>query len=136
VKIYQKTETEIFRELGSKRSGLTFQEAAKRLKIDGPNQISVNGTPLWKKIIAPFASIMIGILALAGAISFWQNEIVDAVIIIVIIGILVTISAVGYTGVQKNARDKALQSDIAAVVSAETNYSIHNNGMPKAWFSV
>lgn len=61
--------------------------------------------------------------------------IVELVIIIVIIGILVTISAAGYTGVQKNARDKALQSDIAAVVSAETNYSIHNNGMPKAWFS-
>lgn len=85
MKIYQKTETEIFRELGSSRSGLPTQESAKRLKIDGPNQISINGTPLWKKIIAPFASIMIGILALAGAISFWQNEIVDAVIIVVII---------------------------------------------------
>lgn len=61
--------------------------------------------------------------------------IVELIIIIVIIGILTTVGVIGYSGVQKNARDKALQSDIAAVASAETNYSIHNNSVAKAWYS-
>lgn len=60
---------------------------------------------------------------------------VEIIVVVAIIGLLATIGVIGYSSIQKNARDKALQSDIAAVVSAETNYSIHNNGIPKAWFS-
>ncbi len=55
------------------------------MATEGLNQINVKGEPLWHKIIAPFADIMIGVLIVAGIISIWQDEVIDAIIIFVII---------------------------------------------------
>jgi Ca2+-transporting ATPase len=85
VKFYQKTIDEILRELDAGHEGLTLHEAARRLKLHGPNQINVKGAPLWKKIIEPFWNVMIAVLAVAGGLSIWHGEYVDAGIIFAII---------------------------------------------------
>jgi len=85
MKFYQKTIEDALNELDAGREGLTTSAATKRLANDGPNKINVKGEPLWKKIIEPFANIMIIVLIAAGLLSLWQKEVVDAVIIFVII---------------------------------------------------
>jgi Ca2+-transporting ATPase len=85
MKFYQKTVEDTLKELDAGREGLTTHDATKRLATDGPNQINVRGEPLWKKIIEPFANVMIGVLVVAGLISIWQKETIDAIIIFVII---------------------------------------------------
>ena len=79
-------------ELNAGHEGLTSKMAAKRLINDGPNQIKVRGEPLWKKIIEPFANVMIGVLVMAGVISIWQKELIDAIIIFAIIMISAVIA--------------------------------------------
>jgi prepilin-type N-terminal cleavage/methylation domain-containing protein len=64
--------------------------------------------------------------------------IVELLIVIVVIGILATISIVTYNGVQKTARDKAIVSDIDAVSSEVSRYSINHSGTlgsSVTWFS-
>lgn len=85
MKFYQKTVEETLRELDAGHEGLTSHVAAKRLAAGGLNQINVQGEPLWKKIVEPFANVMIGVLIVAGAISLWHNELIDAIIIFAII---------------------------------------------------
>jgi Ca2+-transporting ATPase len=85
VKFYQKTIEETLLELDAGHEGLTSQAATKRLASDGPNQISIKGEHKKKKIIEPFANVMIGVLVVAGAISVWQKELIDAIIIFSII---------------------------------------------------
>jgi Ca2+-transporting ATPase len=85
VKFYQKTVSDTLSELDAGHEGLTSREAAKRLDAEGLNQINVRGEPLWKKIIEPFANVMVGVLITAGLISIWQKETIDAIIIFVII---------------------------------------------------
>ena len=82
---YNKTVSETLDIVRTTKNGLSSQAAKRRLKRDGLNEVRVAGMPLWKKIIQPFANIMIIILIIAGILSAWQNNTVDAVIIFVII---------------------------------------------------
>lgn len=82
---YQKTVEETFSLLNTSSGGLTSQEANKRLLANGPNQLNIKGESLWKKVIAPFSSMMMLVLIAAGGISLWQREAVDAIIIFAII---------------------------------------------------
>lgn len=54
--------------------------------------------------------------------------IVELIIVVAVIGILATVSIVGYGAIQANARDKAVLSDIEGVASEVTRYSVKNNG--------
>ncbi|MCL2451703.1 cation-transporting P-type ATPase [Candidatus Saccharibacteria bacterium] len=85
MKYYQKTIKEVLHDLGASHDGLTNHMAAERLATDGLNRINVKGEPLWRKIIEPFANVMIGVLIVAGLISIWQKELIDAIIIFAII---------------------------------------------------
>ncbi|MCL2037948.1 cation-transporting P-type ATPase [Candidatus Saccharibacteria bacterium] len=82
---YRQSIDETLQAVDSDRDGLTSQQAAKRLATDGPNIVEVKGTPLWRLIVQPFANVMIGVLFVATAISLWQHEYVDAIIIFAII---------------------------------------------------
>lgn len=55
--------------------------------------------------------------------------IIELIIVIVVIGILAAVSIVAYNGVQANARDKAVLSDLDGVASEITRYSIKNSGV-------
>jgi prepilin-type N-terminal cleavage/methylation domain-containing protein len=61
--------------------------------------------------------------------------IVELLIVIVVIGILVTLSVISYNGIQQSARDKSVQSDLDALDGIETDYGVKNNVAGKAWFS-
>ncbi len=105
MKFYQQTINEVLRELKTSREGLSQAEADKRLKTDGYNQIAVRGESLWRKIIAPFWNVMIGVLVAAGALSLWHHEYIDALII----GIIIMASAV-IDWVQQFSTERILRS--------------------------
>ena len=56
--------------------------------------------------------------------------IVELLIVIVVIGILATITIVAYNGIQQRARDTARKSDIATIQKALELYHIDNGGYP------
>ena len=85
MKFYNKTVTETLSAVGSSQNGLAAATARRRLHRDGPNIVKVAGVPLWKRIIQPFANVMIVVLVVAGCLSLWQKSYVDAIIIFVII---------------------------------------------------
>lgn len=74
-------------DLKSSKNGLDEEDVKTRQKQYGLNYIRVKSEPLWRKIIEPFMDVFTLILALAAGISFWQNEKLDGIIIIVIIAI-------------------------------------------------
>lgn len=55
--------------------------------------------------------------------------VVELLIVIIVIGILVAIGIVTYGGVQQNARDKSILSDIDNVAGEIARYSVNNAGM-------
>ena len=82
---YNKTVTETLAAVGSSPSGLSTTVAHQRLRRNGPNLIKVAGVPLWKRILQPFANVMVVVLIVAGCLSLWQASYVDAIIIFAII---------------------------------------------------
>lgn len=102
---YTKTIREILAELDSVETGLSDSEAEERLRHYGPNNITVRGEPLWRKIIEPFRSVFMVVLFVAAAISLFHHAIFDAIIIIVIIGVS---AAIYY--VQRFSTERILRS--------------------------
>lgn len=62
---------------------------------------------------------------------FFQRgfTIVELIVVVVVIAILATLVAVGYNGIQANARDKSLLSDIDGVESEVVRYATKHNGI-------
>ena len=56
--------------------------------------------------------------------------IVELLIVIVVIGILATITVISYTGVQRRAYDTRRQSDISTITTALELYKISSGGYP------
>ncbi|HUC96138.1 MAG TPA: prepilin-type N-terminal cleavage/methylation domain-containing protein, partial [Candidatus Saccharimonadales bacterium] len=61
--------------------------------------------------------------------------IIELLVVIVIIAILAVLTIVTYIGVQANARDTSVQSDIDAMDSIQTNYGLKNGVAGKAYYS-
>jgi len=61
--------------------------------------------------------------------------IVELLVVIVVIGILVTLSVVAYNGIQQGARDKSVLSDLDALDGIETDYGIKNSVSGIAYYS-
>ena len=61
--------------------------------------------------------------------------IVELLVVIVVIGILATVVAVAYNGIQSSARDKSVLSDLDALDGIQTQYGIKNSTVGKAWYS-
>lgn len=113
---YKKTIEETFKETNSSREGLTSREAKRRLKKIGSNAIDVKNTSIWKKIVEPFANLMIGVLFCAGALSLYHGEYVDAVIVFAIIMISAIIDWVQQYSTSRILRSlKKRESDPAEV---------------------
>lgn len=88
---YNAHTAEVFELLETRATGLTQVEAARRLKKFGANAIQVASVPLWKRIIEPFANIMMIVLATAVGISILHHAYFDALVIVVIMLISATI---------------------------------------------
>jgi len=64
--------------------------------------------------------------------------IVELLVAIIVIGILASLSIVAYNGIQERARDNSVLSDVKAVESMVTRYSVGNNGaygLAVTWYS-
>lgn len=81
---YQKTPETTLAELSSSEQGLSKQTVEQRKKQYGPNEITIKGEPLWKKLVEPFANIFMAVLFVAVLISIWHHAYLDAVIIVTI----------------------------------------------------
>lgn len=84
---FNKTVHATLTDLDATEHGLSGVDADERLRVYGPNAISIKTNPLWRKIIEPFANIFIFVLFVAAAISLYHHEALDAVIILAIIAI-------------------------------------------------
>lgn len=85
MEFYNQTVDQVLKAVRSNRSGLRSAEAGRRLRRDGPNSVTVAGVPLWRKLIEPFASVMMAVLLMAGLLSLWQGNYIDAIIIFAIV---------------------------------------------------
>jgi Ca2+-transporting ATPase len=83
---YSQSAEEVLTQLASSASGLSAQEAAKRLAADGPNELKEGKhiSPL-QIFIGQFKSLIIWILIVAGIISGVLGETVDAIAILAIV---------------------------------------------------
>lgn len=85
MKFYNKTVAETLAAVGSSPNGLSVTMARRRLRRDGLNVVKVAGVPLWKRVLQPFANVMVVVLIVAGCLSLWQGSYIDATIIFAII---------------------------------------------------
>lgn len=102
---YNKSVAETLKELQSTKHGLATTEADERLKLHGLNTITVTGSPLWRKLLEPFANVFIAVLLLAAIISILQQAFLDAAII----GSIIAVSAIIYY-VQRFSTERILRS--------------------------
>jgi P-type Ca2+ transporter type 2C len=87
VRWHVRTIDEVLKELGhAGADGLSQAEAAQRLKVDGPNLLPEppRDGP-WRLFFAQFKSLVIVMLIVAGAVSAFLGETVDAVAILSIV---------------------------------------------------
>ena len=102
---YQKSADDTLREMSSSIDGISKHEASKRLTQYGPNEITLKGEPLWKKLVEPFANVFMAVLFVAVLISFWHHAVLDAIIILVI---MVTSATIYY--VQRFSTERILRT--------------------------
>jgi Ca2+-transporting ATPase len=102
---YTKTVRQTLDDLKVSENGLAMSEAEERKRIYGPNSIKVKGEPLWRKLIEPFASVFMLVLFLAGAISLFHGDILDASIV----GAIMAANALIYY-VQRFSTERILRS--------------------------
>jgi Ca2+-transporting ATPase len=105
VKFYTASISETLAHVGSRTTGLTALEASRHLKKYGPNAIIVKGVPLWKRLVEPFANVMMGVLTVAVIISIWHHAYFDALVI----GAIMLVSAIIFY-VQQFSTERILKS--------------------------
>lgn len=88
---YQKSPQQALEVLEATTAGLTNSQAKHRLETYGLNAIIVQGEPLWRRLIEPFANLMMGVLAIAVVISLMHHALFDAVVILAIMLVSATI---------------------------------------------
>lgn len=61
--------------------------------------------------------------------------IVELIVVIIIIGLLTALGVVSYGAIVKNTADKSILSDLESLAAIQTQFSLQNNGVAKAWYS-
>ncbi len=103
---YQKSAEDTCSQLNVQNSGLSQEEAKKRLEQNGPNSlVEKKGKTIFQMFLAQLKDIMIYILFAAAAISIVLNEVTDAIIILLIVVINAVIGVV-----QESKAEAALEA--------------------------
>lgn len=103
---YQKNVDAVCSDLNVQNSGLSQEEAKKRLEQNGPNAlIEKNRKTLLQMFLAQLKDTMIYILFAAAAISIALNEVTDAIIILLVVLINAVIGVV-----QESKAEAALEA--------------------------
>ncbi len=106
VQSHQYSLEEIYSVTRSSEQGLSTQEAAERLRQDGPNSMTEHAKrPAYMLFLAQFADFMILVLIGAAVISIVLGDAIDAY---VIIGIVIINAVIGY--VQESRAEKAMEA--------------------------
>ncbi len=84
-------QSELFAELKTSESGLSEQEAGKRLKAVGPNALKGKGVSALKVFISQLKSSLIYLLVAASAIAYSVRDYTDGTVILVILLINTTL---------------------------------------------
>ena len=83
---YKSGVKEVLKELNTKESGLSKEDAEKRLEKYGLNRLKEKKrTSPFKIFLRQFKSFLIIILILAALISFFIGEVADSIVILVIV---------------------------------------------------
>ena len=99
-------------ELQSSPSGLSLDEAARRLIAHGPNDaLDHRPHPLWLEIVHRLANPLILILLFASALSAWTGEVTSFALIVTIIALSVVIDLVQQRRAQTTV--EALRQSVA-----------------------
>lgn len=91
--------------LKTHEGGLSNNQASARLQQYGRNEVQIKTTPLWKKILEPLLDIFMIVLIVAGVISIFHGDKLDAIIIFVIVAINAIISYIQTYSTEKILRD-------------------------------
>ena len=124
VQAWQRDGGEIVAALGTDvRTGLSPEEAARRLAEHGPNQLDPEqAVPTWKKVLAQFADPLVYLLLAAVAVSFvaWVLEGAEGTPfeVIVIVAILVVNAVLGYVQEARAERAVAALQRMAAATAS------------------
>jgi Ca2+-transporting ATPase len=102
---YHQSVEDIYVDLRTGPDGISRSDAARRLKVHGPNSLRIKGEPLWRKIFEPFANIFMLVLFVAAAISLFHHAYFDALIILAIM----LVSAIIYY-IQRFSTERILRS--------------------------
>lgn len=105
MQFYKKHIDDVLAYFDVSQDGLSVEQAQERLRINGPNAIKVAGEPWWRKIVEPFRSVFMAVLFVAAVISMVMDEVLDATIILAIIGVSATIFYV-----QRASSERVLRS--------------------------
>ena len=102
---YKQNIDQLYDILDTSEKGLLTNDVNKRLKLYGPNQLTIRKDSLWQIIVEPFKSIFVIILMAAALVSMLSQEFLDAIII----GLIIIINATIYY-FQRYATTKVLRS--------------------------
>ena len=104
---------EVVSQLGSTSAGLSDADAAQRLDRFGPNRLaSTPPTPLWKRFIDQFRSVLVAVLAVGAVLAAAVGDLKDAIVI----GSVLVINAI--LGVVQEARAERSLDALKAMLSA------------------
>ena len=102
---YEQTVDAIYVALRTSGKGITEEEAARRLKTYGPNELKTKKEPWWHIVIEPFKSVFVAVLIAAALVSLLTGEYIDATVI----GIIIAINSVIFYS-QQYATSRVLRS--------------------------
>lgn len=92
--------------LKTDQKGLSMEEAKRRLKEFGPNELrKMKGVQWWEILLSQFKDILIIILLIAAGLAVLMGEIVDA---LVIISIVIAVAIMGFS--QEYRGEKSLEA--------------------------
>ena len=94
---------EVLARLGTGAKGLTADEAARRLRVAGPNAVRSYRARAWPVLRSQLRSPLLLLLAVTALLSAFLGQGSDAVIILVILG-----ASVG-PGVRQRNKDESVQ---------------------------
>lgn len=105
----------VFLELESSPSGLDRDEADRRLRLYGSNQLDFDhGVPAWRVLVHQFMSPLIGMLALCAVVVLIQQHWVDAAAILFALAVN---AALGFW------QERKAEKDVRALKSLAVDYS-------------
>lgn len=87
---YTETKQKLYEIFQTSDDGLSPAAVDQRQKEYGLNQLGIRGESIWKVIFEPFRNVFVAVLLAAAAISLWNDEPID----MIIIGSIIVINAV------------------------------------------